>query len=100
MAKFVIVLIVLLVVALVVIDILNAIKYRNEQVRTGIEIAEAKAYWASAKESANVANKRIDELKRALNEQDISTDFITVKRLKEPEEVRPIYAKIGGPQND
>lgn len=90
MVKFVIVLLALLVAVLVIIDIFNVIKYRNEQARTRIEIADAKAYWVSAKESASVANRRIDELKRALNEQDISTDFIAVKRLKEPKEVRPI----------
>lgn len=90
MVKLAIVLLVLLVAALVIIDIFCVIKCRNEQVRTGIEIAEAKMCWVSAKESASVANRRIDELKRALNEQDISTDFIAVERLKEPKEVRPI----------
>ena len=89
MVKLVIVLLIILVV-LLFIDILNAIKYRNEQLQTRISITEAKTCWASAKESAAVANKRIDELKRALNEQDISTDFIAVERLKEPKEVRPI----------
>lgn len=85
MVKFVIVLLVLLVV-LLFIDILNAINYRKEQLQTHISIAEAKMHWVSAKESATVANKRIDELKRALNEQDISTDFIAVERLQEPKE--------------
>lgn len=89
MGKFVIVLLVLIVV-LVIIDILNVIQYRKEQLQTRISITEAKMHWVSAKESAAVANKRIDALKRALNEQDISTDFIAVERLKEPKEVRPI----------
>ena len=86
MVKFVIVLLALLVV-LLSIDILNVIKYRKEQLQTRASITEAKAYWVSAKESATVANKRIDELKRALNKQDISTDFISVERLQEPKEV-------------
>lgn len=69
MVKLAIVLLVLL-AALVIIDIFCVIKCRNEQVRTGIEIAEAKA-------SVNKANERIDELKgRALNEQDISTEYV------------------------
>lgn len=72
MVKLVIVLLVLLVAALVIIDIFCVIKYRNEQVRTRIEIAEAKA-------SVNKANERIDELKRALNEQDISTEYVVLR---------------------
>ena len=83
MAKFIVI------VLLVLIDIFNAIKYRNEQQQTRNSITEAKMCWFSAKESASVANKRIDALKRALNEQAISTDYISVERLKEPEEVRP-----------
>lgn len=86
MVKFIVIMLLVLVAILMLIDIFTAIKYRDAQVRTGIEIAEAKAYWASAKESASVANRRIDELKRALNEQDISTDFIAVERLKEPKD--------------
>lgn len=89
MAKFVIIVLLVLVAVLILIDIFNVIKYRNEQQQTSINIAKAKLCWVSAKESANVANKRIDELKRALNEQDISTDYVSVERLKEPEEVRP-----------
>ena len=83
MVKFIVI------VLLVLIDIFNAIKYRNEQQQTRNSITEAKMCWFSAKESASVANKRIDGLKRALNEQAISTDYISVERLKEPEEVRP-----------
>ena len=83
MVKFIVI------VLLVLIDIFNAIKYRNEQQQTRNSITEAKMCWLSAKESGNVANKRIDALKRALNEQAISTDYISVERLKEPEEVRP-----------
>lgn len=90
MAKFIIIMLLVLVAVLILIDIFNVIRYRNEQLQTRINITEAKSYWVSAKESANVANKRITELKRALNEQDISTDYISVERLKEPEEVRPI----------
>lgn len=89
MVKFIIVLLVLLVV-LLFIDIFNAIEYRKEQLQTRISITEAKTCWFSAKESATVANKRIDELKRALNEQDISTDFISVERLQESKEVKSI----------
>ena len=65
MAKFIVI------VLLVLIDIFNAIKYRNEQQQTRNSITEAKMCWLSAKESGNVANKRIDALKRALNEQAI-----------------------------
>lgn len=90
MVKFIVIMLLVLVAILMLIDIFNAIKYRNEQLQTSINITEAKTCWVSAKESANVANKRITELKRALNEQDISTDFIAVERLKEPKEVRPI----------
>lgn len=90
MVKFIIIMLLVLVAVLVVIDIFNAIKYRNEQLQTRNSITEAKMTWVSAKESATRANKRIDELKRALNEQDISTDYISIERLKEPEEVKPI----------
>lgn len=90
MAKFIIIMLLVLVAVLILIDIFNVIRYRNEQLQTRINITEAKSCWVSAKESASVANRRIDELKRALNEQDISTDFIAVERLKEPKEVRPI----------
>lgn len=89
MVKFIVIVLLVLVAVLILIDIFNVIKYRNEQQQTRISITEAKMCWVSAKESANVANKRIDELKRALNEQGISTDYISVERLKEPEEVRP-----------
>ncbi len=74
------------------IDIFNAIKYRNERLQTRISATEARKHSVSAIKSAIKANRRIYELKRALNEQGISTDYISVKRLKEPEEeeVRPI----------
>ena len=45
MVKFIIIMLLVLVTALVLIDIFNAIKYRNERVRAGIEIAKVKASY-------------------------------------------------------
>jgi len=90
MVKFVIIMLLVLVAALVLIDIFNVIKYRNEQLQTRISITEARKHSVSAIESAIKANRRINALKRALNEQGISTDYISVERLEEPKEVRPI----------
>jgi len=88
MVKFIIIIMLLvLVTALVLIDIFNVIKYRNEQLQTRISITEARKYCV---ESDCKTRKRIYELKRALNQQGISTDYISVERLEEPKEVRPI----------
>jgi hypothetical protein len=96
MVKFIIIMLLVLITALVLIDIFNAIKYRNERVRAGIEIAKVKASYISATESATRANRRIYELKRALNEQGISTDYISVERLKEPEKEEEEVRSIDG----